>query len=268
MHTFFLEPNLWHAPYILEGQEARHLTKALRLKNGDRVRLLDGAGRSGEFAILATGKNSVELEFLREETHPEPRLRCWLAAAYTKAARRAWLLEKAVELEAAGIWFWQAEHSQAKVPDEHKENWREQLIAGAKQCLNPWLPELRTFTGGAGALAARMSAGYPKFARIFLLWEGQASDNMLCLDDLTPAQPGNRRGQPESLLFIMGPEGGLSAKEVDLFLKNGARALSLGRRILRWETAALLCLGLSYWAGQLEASGVFLHNNEHISPLT
>lgn len=244
MHTFFLEPDKWHAPFILDGQEARHLAKVLRLKAGDKVRLLDGAGRCGEFAVLGTGKGSVELELLREERPAGPALRCCLAAAYTKATRRGWLLEKAVELEASGIWFWQAEHSQAKVPDAGRENWREQLIAGAKQCRNAWLPELRTFPGGAASLA-QAAAGFDK---IFLLWEGQASDNMLTLNDLTPARPG------ESILFIMGPEGGLSAAEVDLFLKNGAKALSLGRRILRWETAALLCLGLSYWAGQLEAA--------------
>ena len=244
MHTFFLEPENWRPPFTLEGQEARHLTRALRLKNGERVRLLDGAGRSGEFTIAACGKNSVELELVFEQKHPGPASRCWLAAAYTKATRRSWLLEKAVELEASGVWFWQAEHSQARVPDEGKENWREQFIAGAKQCLNPWLPELRTFPGGAASLA-EAAAGFDK---IFLLWEGQASDNMLALNDFKPAYPG------ESILFIMGPEGGLSAGEVDLFLKNGARALSLGRRILRWETAALLCLGLSYWAGQLEAA--------------
>lgn len=248
MHTFFLEPEKWNTPYTLEGQEARHLGKVLRLRPGDQVRLLDGAGRSGEFSIAAIAKNSVELELLREEHYEKPAPRCFLATAYTKAARRGWLLEKAVELEAAGIWFWQAEHSQAKVPDAGKENWREQLIAGAKQCLNPHLPELRTFAGGAAALAAE----FAKFDKTFLLWEGEASDNMLTLSDLTPARPeAGRDGQAPSLLFVMGPEGGLSAKEVALFRERGARALSLGRRILRWETAALLCLGLSYWAGQL-----------------
>jgi 16S rRNA U1498 N3-methylase RsmE len=49
-----------------------------------------------------------------------------------------------VELEADGLWFWQAERSQFPVPSDAKDTWHASLVAGAKQCRNPWLPELRT----------------------------------------------------------------------------------------------------------------------------
>ncbi|MDR2892368.1 MAG: 16S rRNA (uracil(1498)-N(3))-methyltransferase [Deltaproteobacteria bacterium] len=283
MHNFYLAPDKWHeygesaqssngvvagetsdgsgmayspeARQILDGPEARHLAKVLRIRPGEEIRLLDGQGRSGRFTVLNLEKNSVELAPLQVEKLPRPGNRCWLAAAYTKAARRSWLLEKSVELEAGGIWFWQAEHSQAKAPEVGKENWQDQLIAGAKQCFNPWLPELRTFPGGARQLAdyaagspvESCSAYQPNFSRRILLWEDASEDMLLTEADFapTPDQPGDG-----NTLFVMGPEGGLSAGEADLFSQSGFKCVSLGKRILRWETAALLCLGLGFWARQ------------------
>jgi 16S rRNA (uracil1498-N3)-methyltransferase len=246
MHNFFLHSEKWTSDlagrYTLEGQEAKHLIKVLRLKTGDQVKLLDGAGTTGEFTIIALAKHSVQLAPLALQKHPRPTSRCFLAAAYTKTARRSWLIEKAVELEAGGIWFWQAEHSQCAVPEVSKENWQEQLIAGAKQCFNPYLPEVRTFPLGVESLIQATK----QFQKIFLLWEDEAQENMLTLDNITPSQSSG------DLLFIMGPEGGLSPKEVNSFKKSGIPGVSLGRRILRWETAALLCLGLTFWARQLQ----------------
>jgi 16S rRNA (uracil1498-N3)-methyltransferase len=246
MHNFFLHPEKWPLnpadPLILEGREAGHLIKALRLKAGEQVRLLNGAGKTGDFTIQSITKNQARLVPLTVQVHSRPGSRCFLAAAYTKAARRSWLMEKAVELEAGGIWFWQAERSQLPVPGASGENWQAQLIAGAKQCFNPYLPEVRTFPLGAEALA--LEAG--KFKKAFLLWEDEKQENMLNLGDLAVPQNAG------DLLFIMGPEGGLSAEEARLFKKHGIPGVSLGKRILRWETAALLCLGLAFWARQLQ----------------
>ncbi|MDR1243316.1 MAG: 16S rRNA (uracil(1498)-N(3))-methyltransferase [Deltaproteobacteria bacterium] len=246
MRNFFLPPEKWPLnpadPLILEGQEARHLIKVSRLKAGEQVRLLDGAGKTGDFTIQSLAKNQARLVPLAVQTHLRPSSRCFLAAAYTKAARRSWLMEKAVELEAGGIWFWQAGRSQLPVPEASGENWQAQLIAGAKQCSNPYLPEVRTFPSGAESLAREAD----KFQKAFLLWEDEEQENMLNLSDLTvPHNAGD-------LLFIMGPEGGLSVEEARLFKKHGIPGVSLGKRILRWETAALLCLGLTFWAKQLQ----------------
>ena len=252
MHSFYLEPQGWPDEdgrgCTMEGQEARHLSKALRIREGETVRLLDGAGRTGEVRVEASGKNAVELVMLGHQLHPRKAGRCFLAAAYTKAARRSWLLEKSVELEAGGIWFWQAEHSQAKVPEASKENWQDQLIAGAKQCRNPWLPELDTIRNGAAELIARAEG----FSGRYLLLEDESTDKMLSLEDLEPVR---RTGGNGDFIFVMGPEGGLSEAEVRLFMQAGFKSVSLGRRVLRWETAGLLCLGLAYWARELRGQG-------------
>lgn len=243
MRSFFLEASRWREPYKIDGQEAKHIARVLRMKPGERIRLLDGQGRVGEFEISAVKSGSVSCRPVHINEIPRPQGRCWLAAAYTKAARRGFMLEKSVELEAGGIWFWQAEFSQAKVPPDAKEKWQAELVAGAKQSVNPWLPEVKTMPGGAAELAVVGQS----FKQRFLLWEDAGKGQMLRPEDLCADGVATR----DDALFVMGPEGGLSRREVDIFVEAGFRPVSLGRRILRWETAAVLCMGFSWWMNEI-----------------
>lgn len=238
MKTFYLPPDEWREPYTLEGQEAKHLVKVLRAREGDVIRLLDGRGREGMFRIAATEKHRVHLTLEELVEHPEPVGSAVLALGWAKSVRRGWLLEKAVELEAGGIWLWQADRSQSNVPTDIKDSWEGQMIAGAKQSLNPWLPELRTIPDGVEGLVRLASS----FDNIFILWEGQSPSALL-----SPAMLGGKG----RTLFVVGPEGGFSDREVHVLTEGGFTPVSLGRRILRWETAALLCLGLDWWHREL-----------------
>ena len=148
MHTFYIPPTQWGRTMELSGQEAHHLGRVLRLHPGDEVRLLDGEGREALCRIMAVGRQSASLEMLSEKKHARPESSVVLAVGWGKEARRGWILEKSVELEADGLWFWQAERSQFPVPSDAKDTWHASLVAGAKQCGNPWLPEIRTLAGG------------------------------------------------------------------------------------------------------------------------
>ncbi len=236
-HSFYLEPELWSEPFLLRGSEAHHAGRVLRLKAGDRIRLFDGLGRLGLFSILEVGKKELHLAPEHQELVPPPATRCTLAAGFSKALRRSWFLEKSVELEAARIWLWQADFSQAALPDVEKSGWRAELIAGAKQCGNPRLPELTLLRHGVEELAGRRS----EFNRAFMLYEGDTQGRMLQAEDL--------RG-PGDLLLVVGPEGGFSPREAGLLAEADIAPVSLGSRILRWETAAILTLGLAWWARQ------------------
>ena len=237
MHTFFLPQEQWTTPYQVTGPEARHLATVLRIKPGERISLFDGQGRTGEFTVKTVGKQVVALEPESIIQHDKPASRVFLALGHSKALRRSWLLEKAVELEAGGLWFWQAARSQGKVPEEGKETWQAQMIAGAKQCDNPWLPELRTLPGGVDELIAARE----HFAKAYILWEGESRSALLNSNDLSFTG---------DALFVLGPEGGFADHEVDALRQAGFASVSLGGRVLRWETAALLCLGLAWWARQ------------------
>jgi 16S rRNA (uracil1498-N3)-methyltransferase len=235
--TLYLPPERWEEPYVVEGEEARHLLRVLRAKEGETVRLMDGQGREGIFRIESCKKDRANLTPQRIIQHTPPQGRTVLALAWTKSLRRSWLLEKSVELEASAIWLWRADRSQGSLPDEIKTTWRNQLIAGAKQCRNPFLPELRLFPDGIGQVLAKG----PEFDQCFVLWENQEEPHLLRHEEIA-AQ--NRT------LFILGPEGGFTSREIETALAAKALPVSLGNRVLRWETAALLCLGLAWWGKQ------------------
>lgn len=237
LHSFYLPPEAWKTPFTLTEGEAHHLSRVLRIKAGATVRLFDGKGRHGLFTVESVAKSAVGLRQQSEEFSPAPPVACTLAAGFSKALRRGWFLEKAVELEASALWFWEGEYSQASLPEKEKENWKASLVAGAKQCESAWLPELRMIPGGLKALAARLGS----FDRTFMLYEGDTGGRLLDRSDLS----GEGR-----VLLLVGPEGGFSPREIALARDAGIVPVSLGSRILRWETAAVLTLGLAWWARQ------------------
>jgi 16S rRNA (uracil1498-N3)-methyltransferase len=230
--AFFIPPGQYAAPFALTGSEAGHCAKVLRKRPGEIVRAFDGTGRHGLFRIDTISRDRVELSPEHLEETPLPARRLTIAAGFSRSARRDFFLEKAVELGAAGIVFWQAERSQGKMPGEPKEAWSTGLIAAAKQCGAARLPTLACVPGGAAGLAAKAGLGSP---RRFLLWEDPAVSRPLLPADL--AFPGDT-------LCVIGPEGGLTDAEAALFTDAGFVPVTLGPRVLRWETAALAVLAL------------------------
>ena len=243
MKTFYLPPTDWREPYSLQGREAKHAVKVMRLSAGDRVRLMDGRGRSGVFEIEAASKLNLDLKPIEITTHEEPDCRIHLAVGWVKSARRAWLMEKAVELGAWELIFWQGEHSQGRVPTDPKDTWREKLAEAMKQCANPWLPEIIVLPDGAGQLAEYASG----FDRRYLLWEGRDPESETRL--MNP----EKVGVSGDALLVIGPEGGISEHEFRILSDSGFAPVSLGRRILRYETAAITALALAWWGAEKQA---------------
>ena len=242
---FYLEPEAWpqSGQALLTGPEARHLTGVLRAAPGVEVRLFDGRGRHGVFRLAEAGKRGCRLDPVRIETVPQPLDRPILALGWNKSSRRDWLLEKAVELDAGGLVFWQAARSQGRVPQDAKDGWTVKLAQAAKQCGNPWLPDIDVLPGGVDELAAFAA----RAARCYVLWEAAGGSAEAC------ALLGPADLVPGPCLLVVGPEGGLEAGEVERLRSTGMVPVSLGRSILRWETAALHALSLAYYARQARA---------------
>jgi 16S rRNA (uracil1498-N3)-methyltransferase len=116
------------------------------------------------------------------------------------------------------------------MPEDVHENWQGRLVAGLKQCGNPYLPPVRVFSGGAGELAAHA----PENLRILLHEPGERCP-MLGFAHL---------GRKGKAVYVIGPEGGFDPQEAEILIKAGYVPASLGERPLRWETAAIMCLSL------------------------
>lgn len=239
-HRFYLPPERWASPsgIVIDGQEARHMTQALRLRAGDDVVLLDGQGRIGRCRISRTDKKQALLELLEDRVVPRPASLPVMALAFSKAVRRGFFAEKAAELGAHAVWLWQGDFSQGKLPPQAAETWRAQMIAGIKQSGNPWLPDVQVLGGGADELTQRAA----RADRRILPWELEKTSAII--------EP-SRLGLPGVTVYAIGPEGGFSPRELEALDAAGFARISLGDRILRCETAATLCLGLHWWASQL-----------------
>lgn len=202
------------------------------------MRAFDGQGREGLFTITDLAKDRVGLSPVSLGETPPPANGIVLAPGFSRSARRDFFLEKAVELGAAGILFWQAERSQGRLPETAKDAWAATLVAAAKQCGAARLPELAVIPAGAAGLVAVCRQ---RFARRFFLWEEAGCPRRLTLADLSG---------PGQAVFVLGPEGGFTDAEVVLFQDAGFVPVSLGPRVLRWETAALAVLALGLAAPQ------------------
>lgn len=229
--TFFLEPEKWREPFSLTGSEAHHLTRVLRVNRGQKVRLTDGRGRTGIFTVQDISGKEVSLSREEIRSWPEPQSKIYLALAWNKSFRRSWLLEKAVELGAWKIILWQARYSQGRTKDARQDNWQGKMISAAKQGENPWIPELIFLHQGVHDL---ISCSKDMESRI-VLWEEEKEEYLINY---------YQEQKPLEKIIVVGPEGGLAREEVDALKESGFVSLSLGPRVLRWETAALAPLYL------------------------
>jgi len=239
MNAFYLEAKFWDTHFLkLNTAESHHLSKVLRLQTGETVCVLDGEGQEATCTIHEIKKNECILKILHIKNHEKPNSRVTLAAGWGKAARRGFILEKCVELEAHALWFWQAQRSQFPLGSEVKNSWQEQLIAGAKQCHNPFIPRLAAMPDGAKEI---IEASKNFEHKQLLVEKNFAHEEFMS---------SNHLGNTGDTICVIGPEGGLTEQEIELFLHNGFKTLSMGDRILRWETAALMALGLHWWKRQ------------------
>ncbi len=244
--AFYLAPDNWslqqNHTYLLEDvQEIRHLSNVLRLNKKDEIYIFDGQGRQALCSIEKINKRSVALSVLKELFFPKPDSLAIMALAWSKATRRGFFMEKAVELGVHEVWLWQGEHSQGKLPLKIKEHWQEQCIAAMKQCRNPWLPRIRMLKDGVQELIEESQDIEYKF----LPWEKQDNIEILCP---------NLVGKQGKSIYVIGPEGGFSQNEIMNLTTHNFKCVSLGPRVLRCETAALLCLGIHWWSAQLNTS--------------
>jgi 16S rRNA (uracil1498-N3)-methyltransferase len=221
----------------LRGDEAHHARRALRLREGDAVTCFDGEGRGwrGRIDRYSGDTAFVTIESVMEiDRQILPRLS--LAQSLVKGERMDLIVQKATELGVVRILPIVADRSDVRLDSERSakrlERWRRIEIEAAKQCERLTLPAIETPTTLRDLLEAAREP-------VVVLVERDAMPIREVLQEL---------GQPDSVMLIVGPEGGWSDDERSLFEQSGARCVSLGRGILRAETAAIAGLAVVRYA--------------------
>lgn len=237
----FLPAERWTAGEAeLDEAESRHVAAVLRIRAGERLGLLDGAGRSGEAEVLVPDKERTRIRILSQTLAAPAAPRRILAQALVREQKMDWLVQKAVELGVHEIWPLQTEHAVVKIrPGEAGKKvarWQAIALGACKQSGNPWLPKIAPVRSLADALASG-AAGAACF--------GALQANAVPL----PAFFGRlrREGCPQVAMYI-GPEGDFSSTEVAALLAARVQPVTFGPIVLRVETAALFILSALQYA--------------------
>jgi 16S rRNA (uracil1498-N3)-methyltransferase len=206
-----LEPTV-----VLSPTEATHL-RVLRAQVGDALIIFNGAGLEARATVLEIGERYVLRLEPPQPSSREPPQPITLAVALLKADKLADVVRAATELGVARVQLLTTQHAQAKdIGTQKLERLRRIAAEAAKQCQRTVIPEVLEPIGLTHLQAPGMVA-HPQSSR--LPRETVQWDAPLCL--------------------VCGPEGGFSSREVELLEAQGMERVTLGRRILRAETAAL-----------------------------
>ena len=220
----------------LPASAARHV-QVLRLQPGQEITLFNGEGGQWQARITHMGRSEVQVQLLQwQASEREPQRRVHLGLGMPANERMDWLVEKATELGAASLWPLQTAHSVLRLNGERAQkkrlHWQAVAAAACEQCGGNRLPEVAAIS----ELSPWLLKGPSAPVRCLLSLDAQAAPLQAVLE---------RAGPQAELLFLSGPEGGLSASEEAQAQAAGFVPVSLGARVLRAETAALAALSLA-----------------------
>lgn len=222
----------------LDGDEAHHLTRVLRLGPGARVFVFDGDGFEFECEVLAAGKREVELKKLFAVTDPvESSLELVLGQALVKGDKFDWIIQKTTELGVSRIVPLLTDHSEIRWSEEKAEQklerWRRVSLEALKQSRRRHLVRIDP-PMSLTEYRAEKGAGL-----FFSERGGRTIDEMISVFKTLGLRPSG------PLKLFIAPEGGWSDDEIKKTEGDGVFPVTLGSRILRTETAAITAVALA-----------------------
>jgi 16S rRNA (uracil1498-N3)-methyltransferase len=211
----------------LDGPEAHHLLHVLRAKAGQRVVLFDGSGAEFDATVQRCERTTVYLRVEeRSVVDREAAIRVTLGVAMPKGERQRWVVEKATELGVARLVALMTERGVAQPAGSALERFRRAVVESSKQSGRNRLMEI----GEPQSFDDFCKSAASSDLRLLAHPSGIALQNIL---ETTESQ------DLRTAWIGVGPEGGFSDVEVARATALGWRAVDLGRRILRVETAAI-----------------------------
>ncbi|MCM1190027.1 MAG: 16S rRNA (uracil(1498)-N(3))-methyltransferase [bacterium] len=251
MYQFFVEPgqiNIDDKSVIITGTDVNHIKNVLRMKPGEEISVSNGRdGREYRCGIEELKEDRIlcRLRFIKEENAELP-VRVFLFQGLPKADKMELIVQKAVELGVCEIIPVAAKRCVVKLDDRkaaaRTARWQGIAEAAAKQSRRGVIPLVHEVTGFREAVkkASDMDVRLIPYE----LAQGMEKTKKL-LEGIRPGQ---------SIAVFIGPEGGFEEEEICLAKEQGIEPVTLGKRILRTETAGLVALA---WIGYvLEGTGI------------
>ena len=239
MTRFFVEPEEMQPDFlVLTGENAQH-AKVLRLKNGEEVLVCDGQGRECLCTVSDVSPGQISLVVKkRQETESEAAVKVSVYMAFPKADKLEHVIQKATELGAYEIVAFPSARCVSR-PDEKSlkkklERWQKIAASAAEQSGRGRIPRVLTVGSYKEALERAAQAD-----KAILFYENERA---------TTLRMAMEAGEYRTVSLLTGPEGGLEEKEVTQAQDAGLQVCTLGKRILRCETAPLCALSAVMYA--------------------
>lgn len=242
MTRFFTTPEiLAQDEPVLTGENYQH-AKVLRLREGEELLLCDGQGQDCLCRVRDVEADRYVLTALsRRYSRSEPSVRVSVFMAFPKADKLEHVIQKATELGAHEIIAFPSGRCVSR-PDEKSlrkklERWQKIAVSAAEQSGRGWIPQVIALPSYAAALERAAQSDLP-----LLFYENEQATTLHMALEST---------RWESVSLMTGPEGGFDPQEIRQATAAGMRICTLGRRILRCETAPLCALSaVMYAAGE------------------
>ncbi|MCI9270484.1 MAG: 16S rRNA (uracil(1498)-N(3))-methyltransferase [Dorea sp.] len=238
MQHFFVTTDRVEKPYIyIEGSDVNHMKNVLRMRQGERLSVSDGDNCRYLCRIEGYEEGKAVLEILEEEKQDmELASKIYLFQGLPKGDKMELIIQKAVELGAYQVIPVAMKRCvvrlDAKKAEKKVGRWNEIAKGAAKQSGRGRIPEVGRVMGFYEALA--MAEELDVLLIPYELAEGMEHTRQV----IGAVRPG------QSVGILIGPEGGFDKEEVNAAAAAGAKEITLGRRILRTETAGLAVLSI------------------------
>lgn len=223
--------------YELTGENRHYAADVLRVRKGDKLLLFDGAGCEYEALILGHDRDRVSLEIVGKEEICLKTIDITLSQSLPKARKMDFIIEKSCELGAVKIIPFVSARSVLRLPPEKaflkQARWQKVAIEAARKCHSNGIPGIGEITDFGKMLR---EAGKEELKIIF--WEEETKRS---LKEVLQAEVESAAGK---YFLVVGPEGGFSREEVELAKSKGFTSVSLGRQVLKVETAVIAILSI------------------------
>ncbi|MEJ9217422.1 16S rRNA (uracil(1498)-N(3))-methyltransferase [Paenibacillus glucanolyticus] len=253
MQRYFVTPAQFEGDRVeITGDDARHITKVMRGRLGDKLIVSDGVSREAMVEIESLEAASVfAIVIESREMRNEPRLQVTIAQSLPKGDKMETVIQKCTEIGAVSFAPFLSERTivqyDAKKEGKRLERWRKIAKEAAEQAHRNRVPSVEQPLSWRNLLAA-----FSSYDAVCFCYEKE--DGSQLRDVLKPfvEQALPESDSQASLLLVVGPEGGFTEEECRAAEDAGAVSVGLGRRILRCETAGMTALACAlYESGEM-----------------
>ncbi len=235
MYNFFINDNqIENEKVKIIGQDAKHISNVLRMKKGEEIYICNIDSKERYLAkIDDINKDYVMVICIQKLESIEPNIKITLFQGITKADKMEYIIQKSVELGVYNIIPVDMKFCIGKIKDEDKKITRWQAISesAAKQSKRGIIPKIE--------MPKRLSEVCKIISEYDLAIVAYEDEDKTTIKKIL-----NSNKNIKSVAVIVGPEGGISSDEINMLIESGSKAASLGKQILRTETAPIAMISM------------------------